>query len=69
LDSQPQDNVDGLRALKQLLAILDAQNGFGDHDGAVNPTLGADSLAACIGDIYVVLPKSQKVITFEILNV
>jgi len=61
LDSQPQDNVDGLRALKQLLAILDAQNSFGDHDGAVNPTLGADSLAACVGDIYVILPKMQSI--------
>lgn len=59
LHGQPGHNVDGLRALKQLLAILDAQNGLGDHDGAVNPTLGADAFAACVGDVYVILPAKK----------
>ena len=59
LQQEPDDDVDGLRPLEQLLPILYAQKGLGHHYSAVHPTLGAHSLTLSICDVAVVLPATH----------
>lgn len=56
LGEQPNDDVERLRAFEEIAGILDAQNRLANHNGTVDPALGAEPFASSIRHIDIILP-------------
>lgn len=58
MDEQPDNDVDGLRALKQLACVFHTEHRFRYHNSTVHPALRAQPLTIRVRHIDVVLPAN-----------